>query len=299
MSTKYVALALLAIAACGPSDKTRPGGGNGPDANGGGGGGGGGGGSGSDGCSDAAKLVYTVDQNNKFSQFDPSTKTFHDLGTLSCPAGFGATPFSMGVDRNTIAWVLYSDGSLYRVDIQSNLACTKTNWHSTSNLTQFGMGFSTNTSGGTDDTLFVAGGSSVGTGTTSTLAKLDTTAFTAMNVGSVNGWPELTGTGAAELWGWFPSDMNGQTTPSVQKLDKTNGHAVTTYMLPTLKGMPTAWAFAFWGGDFWIFLQKDLETSTTVYQIDGSNGSIKGMTAASGYTIVGAGVSTCAPIVIQ
>ena len=40
----------------------------------------------------------------------PSTKTFHDLGQLSCPAGFGATPFSMGVDRNTIAATQLSGG---------------------------------------------------------------------------------------------------------------------------------------------------------------------------------------------
>ena len=62
--------------------------------------------------------------------------------------------------------------------------------------------------------------------------------------------------------------------------------------------MPTAWAFAFWGGDFWIFLTKGSETATTVYQIDGMTGTIKGTTAAPGRTIVGAGVSTCAPVVI-
>jgi hypothetical protein len=299
MSTKSIALAIIALAtACGPSDRDRPGGGNGPDSGTGGGGGGGGGGSGQDGCSQAAMSVYTVDQNNTFSQYDPATKTFHDLGQLNCPAGGGATPFSMGVDRNAIAWVLYSDGELFRVDTTS-LACTATTWHSQSGLTQFGMGFSTNTAGGTDDTLFVAGGADVSTGTSATLAKLDTTAFSAMTVGTVNGWPELTGNSNAELWGWFPSDAQGQTVPKVEKLDKTNGSALTTYMLPSLQGMPSAWAFAFWGGDYWIFLAKDLDLSTTVYQIDGTNGTIKGNTPTNGRLIVGAGVSTCAPIVIQ
>lgn len=296
---KSVALLLLATAAaCGPSDRTRPGGnGNGPD--GGNGGNGGSNGSGNqDGCSDSAKLVYVVDSNNKFSQFDPASKTFTDLGSLNCPAG-SATPFSMGVDRNTIAWVLYSDGTLFRVDIQNNLACTKTAWSKQNGLTQFGMGFSTDTSGGDTDTLFVAGGTSVSGASSSTLATLDTTAFTSTTKGSVNGWPELTGTGTAELWGWFPSDELGISTPHVDKLDKTNGHALMSFPLSSLQGAPTAWAFAFWGGDFWIFLAKDSETSTTVYQLDGTAGTIKGMTAASGRTIVGAGVSTCAPIVIQ
>jgi hypothetical protein len=296
---KSVSIGLLAIAAaCGPADRSRPGGnGNGPD--GGGGGGGGGGGSGNqDGCSDSAKLVYVVDENNTFSQFDPASKTFTDLGHLNCPAG-SATPFSMGVDRNTIAWVLYSDGTLYRVDIQNNLACTKTSWSSQNGLTQFGMGFSTDTSGGDTDTLFVAGGSQVSGASSSTLATLDTTAFSSMTKGTVNGWPELTGTGTAELWGWFPSDELGLSTPHVDKLDKTNGHALMSFPLQALQGAPTAWAFAFWGGDFWIFLAKDSEPNTTVYQLDGNAGSVKGMTAATGRTIVGAGVSTCAPIVIQ
>ncbi|MDB4958912.1 MAG: hypothetical protein JWO36_6481, partial [Myxococcales bacterium] len=57
-------------------------------------------------------------------------------------------------------------------------------------------------------------------------------------------------------------------------------------------------AFAFWGGVYWIFLMKDFELSTTVYQVDGTNGTIKSTTPASGRTIVGAGVSTCAPVVI-
>lgn len=291
MSTKSVALAMLVLAACGPSDRNRPGGGNGPDS------GTGSNGSGQDGCSDAAKLVYVVDQNNTLSQFDPMTKTFHDLGTLSCPATGGATPFSMGVDRNAVAWVLYSDGELFHVDTMS-LACTATGWHSANGLTQFGMGFSTDMAGGSTDTLFVAGGTSVNGANSSTLAKLDTGAFTAQTVGSVTGWPELTGNSNAELWGWFPSDQTGSTTPRVEQIDKASGSPVKTYMLPTLQGMPSAWAFAYWGGDYWIFLAKDLDLSTTVYQIDGTNGTIKGTTPTNTRMIVGAGVSTCAPTVI-
>jgi len=249
-------------------------------------------GSGSDGCSDAAKLVYVVDENNKLSQFDPTTKTFHDLGTLSCPASAGGTPFSMGVDRTATAWVLYSSGELFHVDTTS-LACTKTTWATQLGLQQFGMGFSTDTAGGSTDSLFIAGGSTVMTAT-SKLATLNTGTMAASNVGTVTGWPELTGNSNAELWGWFPDP----TAPRVEKLNKTNGSAVQTFMEPTLAGQPTAWAFAFYGGDYWIFLMKDLETSTTVYQVDGTNGTIKGNTPAPGRTIVGAGVSTCAPVVI-
>jgi hypothetical protein len=164
-------------------------------------------------------------------------------------------------------------------------------------LTVFGMGFSANTAGSTDDTLFI-GGATDQTSQNAKLAKLSTSTFTATPVGMITGWPELTGNGNAELWGWFPSDTTGSTTPRVEKIDKTTGAALTTYMLPTLKGMPTAWAFAFWGGDYWIFLAKDADPYTSVYQIDGTNGSIKGTPLTTNRTIVGAGVSTCAPVVI-
>ena len=161
----------------------------------------------------------------------------------------------------------------------------------------FGMGFSANTMGSTDDTLFVAGGADQ-TNTTSQLATLSTQTFSASSVGSVSGWPELTGTGSAELWGWFPSNADGTGTPRVEQIDKTSGAAMTSFPLAQLAGAPTAWAFAFWGGDFWIFLAKDLDPNTSVYQVDGTSGTITSTTPASGRTIVGAGVSTCAPIVI-
>jgi hypothetical protein len=294
---KSVAIGIaLAVLGCGPSDN------RGTDAAGGSGSNNGSNnGSGNqDACSDSAKLVYVVDESNTFSKFDPSTKTFTDLGNLSCPTAGGifggATPFSMGVDRNTVAWVLYNDGELFRVDILNSLACTKTNWASADGLMQFGMGFSTDTAGGTTDTLFVAGGQlpAGSTPTSSTLAKLDTGSMSANTVGTVQGWPELTGTGSAELWGWFP-DPNS---PRVEQIDKTSGLATKTYPLASLAGNPMAWAFAFWGGDFWVFLQRDTDAATSVYQIDGMTGSIKSTTPTNTRVIVGAGVSTCAPVVI-
>ncbi len=276
-------LVLVLLAACGgPQD--RPNGGDdtpGADAP----------GSNSDGCSDEAKSVYVVDQNNTLSRFDPPTKAFVDLGHLNCPASFGGTPFSMGIDRTATAWVLYSTGELFRVDTTS-LNCTKSTWASQSGLLEFGMGFSTDAAGGSTDTLFIAGGSGP-TQPTSQLAKLSTATFQASSVGTVQGWPELTGTGNAELWGFFPDAAS----PRIAKLDKTNGMPLTTYPL-SIAGMPTAWAFAFWGGDFWVFLAKGTETSTTIYQYDAATGMMKSSKPAPGRLIVGAGVSTCAPVIL-
>ncbi len=288
LKLRWNALGVLAVAvlsACGPTSRDQ-----GDDTS--GGDGGGGDGSNGDGCSDAAKLVYVVDSNNKMSKFDPATKTFTDIGDLNCPTSIINTPFSMSIDRDTNAWVLYSDAKLYKVNT-TNLMCTATSWSTQLGLTQFGMGFSTDTAGGTADTLFVAGGSGPSV-PTSTLATLSTTNMTATSRGTVTGWPELTGTGSAELWGFFPSAGGAR----IEKLDKVTGAALTTFQLPSLAGDPMAWAFAAWGGDFWIFLMKGSELATTVYQVDGTTGSIKGMTYATNRRIVGAGVSTCAPTVI-
>jgi hypothetical protein len=68
--------------------------------------------------------------------------------------------------------------------------------------------------------------------------------------------------------------------------------------VPQLAGNQSGYAFAHWGGDYWVFLQRPTETNSTVYQVDGTTGAIESMTPAPGRTIVGAGVSTCAPTVV-
>lgn len=289
----------LALAACGPGgrDGDDDGGNNTPDSS--TNGGGDGSNNNGDGCSDAAKLVYVVDQNRQLSQFDPPTRAFTSLGTLACPAGIGATPFSMGIDRDATAWVLYSNGELFRVETKNNLACTKAGWvPNTQGHTVFGMGFSTDAAGGTTDTLFIAGGAGPGVGSTSTLARLDITSFQPNNRGVLNGWPELTGTGNAELWGFFP--QSGASGARIAKLDKTNGTALQTFPEPVLNDplQPQAWAFAFHGGSFWVFLQKSSDSQTQVYQFDATTGAMISTTPSGGRRIVGAGVSTCAPIIL-
>jgi hypothetical protein len=284
--------AFFGLVACGPNN--RPDNTGGPDGS--TTGGDGNNNNNSEDCSEAAKLVYTVDQNNTLSQFDPVTKTFTDLGRLSCPASLGGTPFSMGIDRDANAWVLYSSGELFSVNTET-LACTKTSWSAPNGIRQFGMGFSTETAGGTSDQLFIAGGASP-TQSTSSLQRLDTASLTTQPIGTVTGWPELTGTGNAELWGFFPTNPGGGGTPRIDQIDKVSGAALRTFQLSTLAGEPAAWAFAFFGGDFFVFLMRTSELATVVYQVDGTTGAIKGMTPTNTRTIVGAGVSTCAPVVL-
>ncbi|HEY1551825.1 MAG TPA: hypothetical protein VGG28_28560 [Kofleriaceae bacterium] len=305
--TLFAVLAgFVATVACSPGARQSPGGDD--DDDNGGGDGGGMGSNGSD-CSDAAKLIYVVDKNNHLAQFNPMTKAFTTLGTVSCPSS--GSPFSMAVDRNAQAYILFDDDKIYKVDTtQTSLPCTKTSWSSQDGLDEFGMGYSTDTMGGSTDTLFIAGGADLDGESDpdpAMLATLDTSSMSAKVVGSINGRPELTGNANAELWGWFP-DVDGSSTPLVEQIDKTTGMAVAanTYQESSLDDgeEPVAWAFGFYGGDYWVFLelQSDSPEQSTVYQVAGPTSATPGMivskTPATGLEIVGAGVSTCAPTMI-
>ena len=283
------------LSACG-NGTVITGGGGGGGAGGAGGGTGGAGGGYVDPCSAEAKVVYVVDQNKQLSSFDPKTKSFKDLGSLSCPAQSGAEPFSMAVDRKAVAWVLYDSGELFTVNT-TTLACTKTAFDPFAGhgYAQFGMGFSTDQVSGTTDTLYIAGGPTYAA--SSYLASLNVGTLQPTDVGAVSGWPELTGTGDAKLWGFFPS--NGSSTPRVSQLDKSSAQVLKTFQAPSIAGDPNAWAFAFWGGRFWIFLKRQTDTSTSVYEMNAADGGLSTALSNTGRTIVGAGVSTCAPVEIN
>lgn len=174
-------------------------------------------------CADGTELVYTIDQlDSRLSTFDPSTKTFHDLGSLSCPTMFGATPFSMSVDRAVNAWVLYNSGELFEVGIQG-LGCQKLLWTPPSGLKVFGMGFSTEVAGGDAESLFIGGGLTQ-MQTSYLLARVDPTTMTATTFGSQPQLPEMTGNGNAELWGFMPE----ATTARVVQFDKASGAVIKT-----------------------------------------------------------------------
>ena len=153
---------------------------------------------------------------------------------------------------------------------------------------RFGMGFST-TSPSVDDALFIAGGTcpvfrrrgrearprDVSDGERRQRARVP-----------------AHGTGSGDLWGFSRNDGSHSS-----RLDKTPG-ATPTSIRSRRSTAGRAWAFAFHGGSFWVFLRKMSDGATTVYQINASNGQLVGSTPAAGRTIVGAGVSTCAPVIL-
>jgi hypothetical protein len=225
-------------------------------------------------------------------RFVPSTGAFETVGTLDCPAGWGETPFSMAIDRRGNAWILYSDGTLYLASTL-DASCTKTDFQpGQSGFDTFGMGFSSDAAGSEAETLFISA-----LGSDGYPADLGTVSFPDLAVTPVGevaqGSAELTGNGKGELWGYFP-----QTSPPlVARIDKATATVQETFPLPEgLLGNVTSWAFAFWGGRFYVFSANWSDDSSHVFRLDPATAEFLEINPAVGQTIVGAGVSSCAPI---
>lgn len=254
-------------------------------------------------CAEGAEWIYLVASDDSFLRFRPDDLSLSKIGDLNCAAPAGMSPFSMSVDRNATAWVLYANllfgmggGHMFKVSTV-DASCASTDFvPAQESMEVFGMGFVSDTPGGNEETLYVAGGlqTVIGDGTAH-LAYIDTATLVLTRVGEVPQWPELTGTGLAELWGFFPES----TPPAVQKINKTSGAVSDTYSLPSLDtGQTEAWAFAFWGGDFFIFLKTTADLSTNIWKLETDDSSVSIVVPDTGYRIVGAGVSTCAPVII-
>jgi len=248
-------------------------------------GGGNAGGASSDGCSEAAKLVYVIGEGNTLYSFQPQELAIEEIGIVSCPQnGAGATPFSMAVDRSGTAWVLFNDGHIYHVDV-TTAACTTTPYQpGQQGLTTFGMGFVADEPGSTKETLYVADYFGEG------IAKIDTATYTLSPIIPFNALfsaAELTGTGDARLFGFFQ-----QSPIVIAEVDKSTGHILSQAPQPSVN-IGSGWAFAFWGGDFWLFTSPTGLSQVDRYQP--STGTTSTVLTGIGDNIVGAGVSTCAP----
>jgi hypothetical protein len=235
-------------------------------------------------CSEAAKLIYVLSQENGLYSFSPPSLVFEKIGTLSCPAPAGTSPFSMAVDRSGIAWTLFDDGSMYHVDI-ATAACSGTPFVSNQpGFSKFGMGFVTDAPDAPAESLYAASFDG------SQLGKVDTISFTLSVAGSYDQIfqsAELTGTGAARLFAFFTTSP-----PIVAEIDPASAKILSQAPQPSVD-IGTAWAFAFWGGDFYLFTSPG--SSSRVDRYRPSDGTTVTLKSAVGFHIVGAGVSTCAP----
>jgi hypothetical protein len=247
-------------------------------------------------CAAAAKLVCVLDQNGTLSSFRPDTLQFTDIGKLACESG--GSPYSMSVDRRGTAWVVYTSGQMYKVSTTDVHCEPVARQAGAAGFSTFGMSFVAVGGQAGNDQLFIAGMRSFDQSfdLMAALGVIDPTSAGTTRLGALDGvQPELTGTGDGKLWAFFPQSAP----PLLNRLDTKTAATLESHPLNAItSGSPLAWAIAFWGGDFWVFLQLPAATSTVVYDVDGKTFTPRTAIADSGRSIVGAGVSTCAPLTL-
>lgn len=240
-------------------------------------------------CEDPeATAIYLVTERSDLLRFDPDAGLVSRVGHLDC--GNGGEPFSMGVARDGTAFVVFEDGALFKVDT-SDATCAPTEYApGQEGFFKFGMGFALEPDR-ERERLFVAEISffeaSLGLATLDTeTLELDYVGPFSQNLGHVL---ELTSSSDGSLHGYFLDDA-GQG-GWVVTIDKETAEIVDATFIARPHGQD-ALAFAYWGGDFFIFTSPGRET--TVTRFSPSTGLVRDVARIEA-GVVGAGVSTCAP----
>jgi hypothetical protein len=225
-------------------------------------------------CAEETKQIYVLGTDKALYRFHPDTLKFVRIGTVACPTAAGT--FSMAIDRRGIAWVEFVDGNLFAVDT-TNASCKPTAFRAgQTGFKTFGMGYSRNGDSANGETLYVAGAG---------LAALDTKTFELKFLGSLTfGRTELTGLDT-QLYAF--SVGSGV----IAGLNKATGATEKVYRTSATDAS-NAFAFAQWGGDFWLFTGSQRSIVTRYSPIDDESEVV---VPDTGMLIVGAGSSTCAP----
>jgi hypothetical protein len=235
-------------------------------------------------------------------RFEPDSGALIPLGELTCPGAEGVS--SMAIDRDGYAWVYYAGTpGLFRVNL-SDLSCQTTAFNpATDNFGHMGMAFVAESPTAAEETLFVSG-RIPSDDDQGQIATLNTTTFDIDLRGNIPKFGELTGNALGELWAFRAT----RSPRAVYELDKATGAALQTFDVESIDTDTSigasGYAFAFWGGFYYMFYRSaekhsnDPETTSGIWRLDPATGDITTITEDSGYNIVGAGVSTCAPVVI-
>lgn len=170
-------------------------------------------------------------------------------------------------------------------------ACTATSFAvGQDGFQTFGMGFASDF-GGAAERLYISDNNF--DMTLRGLGFIDTTTFKVSFLGPYGAdiqRSELTGTGDGRLFAFWPDNVSGNGS-HLTELNKASGGVLAQTNLP-VGDVNDAFAFAFWGGDFWIFTGTG--GPSDVNRFRPTDGTTTTPTAHPS-TIVGAGVSTCAP----
>ena len=244
----------------------------------------------------ASQFIYLVDAQNNFLSFQPAKDgdpaSLKLVGKLACSTT--STPYAMAVDRKARAWVLYQDGNMYLVNPQ-DASCTPSGFvPGQMGFSTFGMGFVSDGVGASTESLYGGSGPLNGNLGLARIAPGNLTLTKVAPFPMIDYAVEFTGTGAAELYGYFPSATTGKN--FIARIDKTTAQYQVVWQLAPLPGMPSAWAFAHWGGRYYQFVSS--AGKNQIFRYDPATQKNVIVQDSTPYPIVGAGVSTCAPYIV-
>jgi hypothetical protein len=253
-------------------------------------------------CAPSAALPYVITDTDIMYLFDPAHLMFTKIGPVTCAGESANTVNSMAIDRQANAYVNFTSGHICKCSTTTPVTCQPTSFvpNQGAFTNELGMGFSADAPGSNSETLFVSdntgpGGHNVSGGGKG-LGKIDLTTMRMTPLGVYTGVnmgynAELAGTGDAKLYGFFTTAPG-----DIAQIDKTTG--ATPLPLPVNVNASTGgYAFSFWSGDFWIYTDTSGTMGSAVTHYVTATKSATIVLSGVGFTIVGAGVSTCAPII--
>lgn len=250
-------------------------------------------------CAQGTELIYLLSDFGALWSFDPETGDFGYLAEVAC--GGMVDTYSMGVSRKARAWIQYMNGDLYTVDLNDPgdpIACKDPGYQPGDPLfANFGMAFVANGPDDPCDKLYAHSGIDAwlqGPGV-GALGVIDPVTIKLATIGAIDyAWGELTGTSDGRLFAF-----QGREPALLTEYDKETAEVLDVWPLPGLHS-DSAFAFAWWGGDFYLFTDQEPSNGASEvwrYDFDGSEDgeALELLIPQAPLRIVGAGVSTCAP----
>jgi len=244
--------------------------------------------------------IFVLSKTAELWKYFPDKNEFKLLGAIDC--GLPPSTFSMGVDRQGFAWVQFSDQQLRKIDVTKVSECSDPGFvPGQDGIKNFGMAFVSNSAEDRCDRLhgnhynLIAEGDKV-----SEFFSVDPDSLALVQLGKSDyGRAELTGTGDGRAFLFAGPDPS-----RLVEVDKATGATVEVTPLPGVK-TGGGFAFAFFAGDFYFFTDNMSDGKSEVTHLDYDDSDKNGkqdLTVVyqdAPLRIVGAGVSTCAPLIPQ
>jgi hypothetical protein len=244
--------------------------------------------------------IFVLSKTAELWKYFPGKNEFTLLGSIDC--GLAPSTFSMGVDRQGSAWVQFSDLQIRKVDVTDPAACSDPGFMpGQDGIQNFGMAFVSNSADDKCDRLYgnhynlVAEGDMV-----SEFFSVDPVTLALVQLGKSDyGRAEVTGTGDGRAFLFAGPDPS-----KLVEVDKASGATLEITPLPGVK-TGGGFAFAFFAGDFYFFTDSMSDGKSEVTHLDYDDSDKNGLQDLAvvyqdaPLRIVGAGVSTCAPLIPQ